>query len=803
MPSPDPSLVLVLLVSVGVLLAALAALAAWTLRTRRRAAQEVRLLVQALEELRSGRTRAGRPELAQASPLGLVADAVQRLGHEWHARLSEAETASARWAALGEATWDTAIVTTDTDGDIQSFSTGASRLLGWEPDEVLARPAAVLFKEESYKDLLPMLARDTLRRQGVTARSTLARRDGTSFPAEVSVRMIGGSAAHPAGFLLLARDISAQVRMEHELRDSEQRYRGLVEGLSEGVLIVRGGEVAYANPAAHALTGIPARALAGTPWRDRVATADVLVVQDTLQAVEDGRIEEQELTCRLIGAGRAVRAEVRLRAKRVDLAEGPAVLLLVRDETAERAVERELRRNEARLDAVIEATSDGILVLSEDGAGPVARMTNAAFARMVGLALDEVLGATEAELLERLRARGAGAEAIAARIGAAADHAGGTLTVGRDRPREVLVEVARLSGRSGERLGRVVVCRDLTEQKLSERRLQEQAEQLQLGKVELEQSYRKLHEVNRQLQARSEELDRLNQELRKLDEMKSALLGNVSHELQTPLVSIRGYTEMILKERLGPISDEQRKGLGLSLKNIDRLISMIDNLLAFSRSDPALGELKLVPFGLRALVQEARDLLRERILAKGLDVAVSIEGGDLSIRADRDRILQVFLNLLSNAVKFNREGGRIVVTARHSGAGHAAVSVRDTGVGIPAEALGRIFDRHYQVHRAPSDRREGSGIGLAIVREILRLHGCTIEARSEEGLGAEFAFTLPLGGDDEPERDEHRPDWPAAEAPLSAAGAPPAQTAPSAPPQGRARLRIIRPGDPGARGRGR
>ena len=253
----------------------------------------------------------------------------------------------------------------------------------------------------------------------------------------------------------------------------------------------------------------------------------------------------------------------------------------------------ELRRNETRLDAVLEATSDGVLVLADEP-GRTVQMTNRAFAEMFGLHLPELLGASEDRLARLLHEADEGLGALADRItGEPRGEAPSIVSVGGDTPREIHVTVARLTGRTGESLGRIVACRDVTERRRSERELQEQAEKLQLSKVELEQSYRKLNEVNSKLEARGEELDRLNQELRRLDQMKSDLIGNVSHELQTPLVSIRGYTEMILKERLGPISEEQRKGLSLSLKNIDRLIAMIDNLLAFSRTDPDLRNLKL------------------------------------------------------------------------------------------------------------------------------------------------------------------------------------------------------------------
>ena len=250
-------------------------------------------------------------------------------------------------------------------------------------------------------------------------------------------------------------------------------------------------------------------------------------------------------------------------------------------------------------------------------------------------------------------------------------------------------------------------------------------------------------------------MERLNRELRTLDRMKTNLLANVTHELQTPLVSVRGYTEMTLKERLGAINEEQRKGLGLSLKNIDRLISMIDNLLAFARMDREPAELRISVFPLRQLVEESGEMLREKLEARRIRLTTTFDDPGVVVNADREKILQVFLNVVSNAVKYNRDGGEIGVEVRKAKPGFASVQVKDTGIGIPEEDLERIFDRFYRVGAGAGEAPEGTGLGLSIVRNILRLHGCSIRAESQVGRGTTFTFTLPLavaesGVDEEP-----------------------------------------------------
>jgi PAS domain S-box-containing protein len=414
------------------------------------------------------------------------------------------------------------------------------------------------------------------------------------------------------------------------------------------------------------------------------------------------------------------------------------------DRTEQFHIQEELRRNERRLDSVIEAASDGILLLIENPAGARIHMVNGSFGRLFDLATEALLGASEKELVEALEKAGPAGVEVANLLGSAG-HAWRqeTYTRSGNRAFDFEVTLVPLVGRDRQPQGRVLVCRDLTAQRQTERKLQLHAEQLQLSKVMLEQAYRRLEDGNRDLQGRSDQLRAVNEELRKLDEMKSNLLGNVSHELQTPLVSIRGYTEMILRERLGPVTDEQGKGLELCLKNIDRLISMIDNLLVLADTESETTRLKLSHFDLRPLITEAAELLREKIVEREIRFSSQIEGNDLRVHADRDKILQVLINLLSNAIKFNEQNGRVRVTARLGKPGFAEIHVEDTGRGIPQESREKVFERNYQVEQAGRGA-EGSGIGLSIVKEILESHGCQISVVSALDQGSRFRFGLPL-----------------------------------------------------------
>jgi len=733
---------LVIVVGVALLLL-FSLLFALFLISRRQQSREVREMVVAVEELRSGDARR-RAEIDPRSSLAVLADAVNRLAQDLSGRWNDAERAKEQLDAFLEAARDYGVVAANADWDIINFSQGATELFGWSEDEIVSRPASLLFHEASWKDLLPKLARKTLRERGVETRSVMTRREGKSFHGEVMVRQLRGS-GEEAGYLLVVKDVTAQVRLESELRESETRYRSLVEGLSEGVVIVEDGLVAYANPAIGEILGVPSDALGGRQLREWVATRDLLLVEEGVRSVAGREGATERLRCTLTERSGEAVAHVRLELAGIKHGGKAATLVSVIDETVERRVERQLRLNEGRLDAVLEATSDAIVVLTDTAGGNAVNMTNGAFLSIFGLDRERVLGASEAELLEMLRRQGGEAASVAEFLRATegADR-GEAITLSDDLPRVLELKLAPLLGSDGQVLGRVLACRDLTEQKVVEQELERKIAELRSGREALQESYATLEAVRGDLGLRAEQLGRLNHELKKLDEMKSNLLANVSHELQTPLVSIRGYTEMILKGRLGAITEEQRKGLSLSLKNIDRLISMIDNLLTFSRMDREASDIKLTTFPLRSVVDESLEILQEKIRVKNLTVGQNLEEPEVAIRADRDKILQIFINLLSNAAKFNREGGTIEVVSRRGERGYLAVQIRDTGSGIPEDSLERIFERFYQEGATDTGPRSGSGIGLAIVRNILRLHGCTIRAESTVGEGSKFTFLLPL-----------------------------------------------------------
>ncbi len=235
-------------------------------------------------------------------------------------------------------------------------------------------------------------------------------------------------------------------------------------------------------------------------------------------------------------------------------------------------------------------------------------------------------------------------------------------------------------------------------------------------------------------------------DLKKLEAYRREFLGNVSHELKTPIFSIQGYVLTLLD---GGMDDPQinRKYLERTEKSIDRMISIIEDLEAISKFEAGEMQLKLESFDIVNLCIDVMDLLENRaekknirlFLAQSYDSPIWVEG-------DRQRIQQVLTNLIVNSIKYGNLNGRTKISFFDMDA-HILVEITDSGPGIPREELPRVFERFYRGDRSRTRVKGegGSGLGLAIVKHIIEAHNQTINVRSTLGIGSTFAFTLQKG----------------------------------------------------------
>jgi PAS domain S-box-containing protein len=231
--------------------------------------------------------------------------------------------------------------------------------------------------------------------------------------------------------------------------------------------------------------------------------------------------------------------------------------------------------------------------------------------------------------------------------------------------------------------------------------------------------------------------------LRKLDEMKSGMLSVVSHELKTPLTSIRMATHLLLEEKIGGLNSKQQELLMAAREDAERLYTIIENLVDMGRIESGGALIELRRARAEALIADAIAESAAAYRDKGVELESDVPADIPDVMADPQRLNHVFSNLLSNALKHTPSGGRVRVSAAVDGS-NVRFEVSDNGEGIPSEHLPRIFERFYRV--PGRSVAGGAGLGLAIAKDIIEAHGGQVSAQSKLGEGSQFSFTLAPAG---------------------------------------------------------
>jgi signal transduction histidine kinase/CheY-like chemotaxis protein len=245
-------------------------------------------------------------------------------------------------------------------------------------------------------------------------------------------------------------------------------------------------------------------------------------------------------------------------------------------------------------------------------------------------------------------------------------------------------------------------------------------------------------------------LAQVNEELRRLDQLKSEFLAMVSHELRTPLTAIIGYSRLLSRQVHGPLSAKQLEHQEAIFRSGQRLSDLINDLLDVSRLEAGRVELSPRPTRVRQVVDQVAAVVAVAAQAKQIRIDNGVTDDLPLVNADPSRLQQILVNLVGNGVKFSSSGGLVRVAAGRQ-RDQVWVSVEDRGVGIPRDELVRIWDPFYQVEAPMQRRHGGSGLGLAIVRRLVELHGGVVRAESEgENRGSRFTFTLPVAAEPAP-----------------------------------------------------
>ena len=642
-----------------------------------------------------------------------------------------------------------AVVVADAERKIVAFNAAAEELYGRRRADVLGQSMGDLLIPEHNRGRFLESTGQFLRSQDpgeFTGRMYLPilRGDGTERMVELTPLplLVGGEVY----FCSFARDLSELERANAALAASEARVRLLSELAPVGIARTDDtGTCAYVNERWCALNGQPAQDILGTSWLEAVHPADVARVRAgwARAGAAGSELRADFRLRRHAGEPLWVHAAVTTLPDQADLPRGFMVALTnvtarkraeqERDRllAAEQAAVRDLTDQTGRLNSLIAAAIPGVLVLDEHN---VIVQVNQSMCDLLGI------GEPPAKLA------GVSGEPLARTFAEPEDVYQQMARYTADRQRVEGLRFACADGRmlecdywpvfaGGQDRGGLVLLWDM-----SERAAQEQERDRRL---EAELASRHAAEHARQ------ELSEQNDELRQLDELKTRFLATVSHELRSPLTSIVSYAELIRDENVLPATASHF--LDIISRNAERITKLVGDLLLLSRIEAGMIPLELAPVSVAEVVAEAVQATAPGAAQEGVALdGVAPDGPP--VLADRARLVQVIDNLIANAVKFTDEGGRVRVTAAVVGQGWR-IDVEDSGIGIPPDDIGHLFERFFRASNASAAGRPGSGLGLSIVKEVAEMHGGRVEVTSTLGSGTTVHLFLPAQEGSGPARE--------------------------------------------------
>jgi PAS domain S-box-containing protein len=524
------------------------------------------------------------------------------------------------------------------------------------------------------------------------------------------------------------RDVRERQSTEVALRESEDRYRRLVELNPSAIAVEAGGKIRYINYAGLKLLG------AASPEDVLGKPLDAFVHEGTRNALHDHLERSLSVSVQApLVDGKFLRVDgnsVDVEVSTIPFAyEGkPAVQVILHDLSDRKHSAARLRNSELRYKRLFDNVLEGVYQSSVDGriisANP-ALVEMLGFDSEVELATVDVGGMLYADPLERrLMLDRLDREGVLRNAELTLRRRDGALITVLDNCRAVRDEHGGVAHYEG-------TLTDITDRKKAEQELVRHA--------------RDLEEARRRLIAQSKDLIRARDEALQAARVKSEFLGNISHEVRTPMNAVIGMTRLLLDTSL---DSEQRENAECILEAADYLLEVLNDILDLSRlesSKPLLSEQR---FQLRSVIQDVLRSLAKQAEDKSLDLACLVQNSvPDALYGDPARLRRVLSHIVGNAIKFT-EHGQVLVQAGQLESGPAEVTVRfevsDTGIGIPTEALGRIFETFSQVDGSASRRYGGTGLGLALSKKLVERMGGVIGVSSREGEGSMFWFTLRL-----------------------------------------------------------
>ena len=605
---------------------------------------------------------------------------------------------------------------------------------GGTAEEITGTP----FTDYIYPNELPkVIDRFKRRMEGETLtmifETVLRRKDGSKVYAELNSGII--TYQGELSDLVIVRDTTERKRAEEILRKSEEKYRTLIKNINVGVYRNKGpkGKFIEANPAIVKMFGYESR--------EEFLTIDVT---DLYRNPKD----RKKFNEKMLRDGFVRSQEIRLKKKDGIPFIGSVSVVIVKDKKGEvkyydgiiediterKQAEEALRESEEKYRFLVDNSREIILIISKRG--------KILFANRIALT---GFGYHEDELIGKSITRVLTKDSTMKALYSLAQE-----FLGRPQP-EIELRLKAKSGeircfkfaqgstpvhKNGKLVGIMVSAQDITERKRAEKELKKYHEHLE----EL------VKKRTNELKKKTIELEQANIRLNEADCLKSEFLASMSHELRTPLNAIIGFSEILADKTFGELNNKQSKYINNVLISGRHLLQLINDILDLSKIEAGKMELETSKININSLLENSMIMIKEKAMKHGVKPNLNInqEILGLNILADERKFKQIIFNLLSNAVKFTPDGGSITTSAYREGK-DLFISVSDTGIGIKPEDQERIFGKFEQVDSSYARQQRGTGLGLALTSQLVKLHGGRIWVKSEgEGKGSTFTFVIPI-----------------------------------------------------------
>jgi PAS domain S-box-containing protein len=584
------------------------------------------------------------------------------------------------------------LVTISPDGKITDVNEASVQATGVPREQLIGRDFSDYFTE-------PEKAREGYQRvfsEGFVRDYPLAIRHVSGKVSDVlyTASLYRDDKGNVLGVFAAARDITERKRAEERQRTALGYSRSLIEASLDPLVTISGdGKITDVNQATELATGIPRQRLIGTDFSDYFTESDK--AREGYQRVfSQGYVRDYPLAIRHV-IGKITDVLYNASVYKDETGKVLGVFAAARDITQQKMAQELQRASSLYARSLIEASLDPLVTISPEG-----KITdvNDASVEVSGVPRDQLIGTDFSDYFTEPEKARDGYKRVL-QEGYVRDyplsihHTSGKVT-------DVLYNASVYRDEKNRVLGVFAAARDITERK------------------------------------RLEPLEKANK-------LKSEFLANMSHELRTPLNGIIGFSEFLIDEKPGPLQPKQKEYLCDILNSGQHLLKLINDVLDLAKVESGKVELIVEVFSLRNAIDEVSSIVSPIVRKKNLSFSIDVANGVETVKLDQQKFKQILYNLLSNAVKFTAANGSIDVIVRPRDEKLVQLQVRDSGIGIRREDLGKLFVEFRQLDAGKDRRYQGTGLGLALTKRFVELLGGTIKVDSEPGIGSTFTVILP------------------------------------------------------------